>query len=112
LLKEGLYYEDIKNREAVIASPPDWIAKKISKAVKIKRIDQPFEIYSDFTIEYDGTVSEVFQKHEPPTDDEIEAYCAGVDAERERIIDVLVDFCDKETIDNIEKFLSRQSNKE
>ncbi len=92
------------DRDLTACAPPRWLQKKNIKKVKVIEVTQEFELYSNFYIEYDNTFSKTFQGYLRPSDNEIEAYCSGVDAERERFLAVLGSICDDETMKKIDSY--------
>jgi|APAga8741244001_1050109.scaffolds.fasta_scaffold02395_4 hypothetical protein len=88
-------------REVLQSKPPNWKAEKISKEVKIIEIEDPFGTETEFTVHYEGAISKSLYSF--PTEKEIELFCNGVDAERERFIDMLADILSDESLDRYMK---------
>lgn len=91
--------ETIKHRKIIIAEAPSWISREIIKEVKITQIDS-FHVPSVFEISYDGVF---YQFQHSPTDNEVEAFCEGVESERERFLYMLADYLDEKTYQEIER---------
>lgn len=110
---------DIKYKNGIVCAPPDWIAKPVTKEIKIRKDASSMDYHSVFSIEYDGTCSNGFERINPPTDSEIDFFCDGVRAAREMIIDKLADEnglmeilslckCSEELVNEIKEDLRRQ----
>lgn len=95
--------EIIKHRKIIVAHAPKFISTEEVKEIKITEAEHFFSKGSDFQINYDGATCDFQYK---PSDNEIEAFCIGVDAARDSFLMVLEDYFDDETIIEIDKKLS------
>lgn len=95
--------ETIKHRKIIVAKAPSWISKEEIKEIKITQIDSFFGP-SNFEISYGGA-SCTFEH--PLTDNEVEAFCEGVEAEQDRVLHMLYDYFfevgDEKTLQAIER---------
>lgn len=98
-LEKIMIKETIKHRKIIVAKAPSWISREEIKEIKITQIDHVFSSESDFNISYEGAHC-TFQH--PLTDNEVEAFCEGVESERDRIHNILADYCDEKTLQVIE----------
>ncbi|MGE7920685.1 hypothetical protein ACQKM9_17370 [Viridibacillus sp. NPDC093762] len=94
----------IKTRETIVTYPPSYFSVVESKDITITKIDEPYSYVSEYRIEYEGAF---WQKKGVFLDNEIEAFCSGVDAERERFMDMLDNYCNEDTIQLIKRLLDR-----
>lgn len=98
-LKKELYYSMF--REKITHVRPYGIRKQLNTRADVIKITDSTKGTNFFRIEYEDAKSKDLHRVTSPSDTEIEAYCSGVDAERERFLNVLSSTCDKGTIQRI-----------
>lgn len=98
--------ETIKHRKVIVAKAPSCISEEVIKEIKITQIDSFFGP-SNFEISYEGAFC-TFEH--PLTDNEVEAFCQGVEAERARVLHMLDDYFfeagDEKTLQAIELLIN------
>lgn len=94
-LRKELYYTMLREK------PSYRIKKPIKTRADVIKVSDLSKGTHFFRIEYENAKSKDLHRLTSPSDSEIEAYCSGVDAERERFLNVLSSTCDKRTLQNI-----------